>query len=237
MSNHTVGSKSITEGIARYSSLCLMEKKYGRKGLLDIYQSLGRDYSWGRRTAFDGEHDLLHANAGYLWNTKAGMVLFGLGKTIGEDSLNAALHAFKEKWGGRNGGPYAGSPDLYKVLEGHVPDSLRYYLADSWLRVAMYDNRVTEASVTPQGKDSVYRVTVTVDVSKHYTDKGSDTTVNDYIDLAVWDKAGILTRRTYRWTSGQHTIGLILHQQPTAVEIDPDRKLMDLNIENNKKEF
>jgi hypothetical protein len=237
MPNHTVGSKIIIEGIARYAALCLMERKYGRKGLQDIYQTLGWDYAWGRRTAFDGEHDLLHANAGYLWNTKAGMVLYGLGKTIGEDSLNAALRAFKEKWGGLNGGPYAGSPDLYKALEHYVPDSMRYYLSDSWLRVALYDNRITEASSTPTGRNSSYRVTVTVDVNKHYSDKGAGAPMNDSIDIAVWDKADILTRQTYRWTSGRHTFWLIVHQRPSAVEIDPDRKLMDLNSENNKKEF
>src|SRR5258708_8340963 len=106
MPNHTVGSKIIIEGLARYSALCLMEKKYGRQGLMGIFKSLGRDYAWGSRTDFDGENDLLHANAGYLWNTKAGMVLYCFVKTIGEDNLNAALHAFKEKCSGRNGGPY-----------------------------------------------------------------------------------------------------------------------------------
>jgi len=237
MPNNTVGSKIISEGLARYSALCLMERKYGRKGLLDVYASLGWDYSWGRRTAFNGEHDLLHANGGYLWNTKAGMVLYGLGKTIGEDSLNTALHAFKESWGGRNGGPYAGSPDLYKVLEQHVPDSMRYYLSDSWLRVAMYDNRITAASVAPPDRDSSYRVTLTVDVHKRYSDKDTDTTMNDYIDIAVRDKTKVLTKQTYRWTTGRHTVELIVRQRPTAVEIDPDRKLLDLNREKTKKDF
>ena len=60
---------------------------------------------------------------------------------------------------------------------------------------------------------------------------------SDYIDIAVWDKTRILTRQTWRWTAGQHTVELIVHRRPTAVEIDPDRKLLDLNREKNKKEF
>jgi ABC-2 type transport system permease protein len=235
--NHTVGSKILSEGLARYSALCLRERKYGRAGLLGIRQTLGWDYGWGRRTAFSGEHDLLHANAPYLWNAKAGMVLYGLGKSIGADSLNAALRTISQQWANRNGGPYAGSPDLYRVLQHYTPDSLHYYLSDSWLRVAMYDNRITAASITPLGRDSGYRVTVTADVHKQYTDKGRDTTMNDYIDISIWNKTQELTKQTYRWTAGLHTVELVVHQRPTAVEIDPDRKLMDANEENNRKEF
>lgn len=242
MPNNTVGSRVISEGLSRYAALCLMERKYGKTDMQRIRQTVGWDYSWGRRRNSGVENDLLHANRGYIQDSKAAMVLCGLAKNIGEDSLNRVLRLFRERWANRNGGPYAGSPDLYRMLEQQVPDSLRYYLSDSWLRVMTYDNRLTAATVTPLGKDSGYRVIVTADVQKRYTDKGGDIVMDDYIDLNVSGKNAEgktkeLARHTYRWSAGQHKIEWIVRQKPVAVEIDPDRKLMDLNEDNNKKEF
>ncbi|HEX9513550.1 MAG TPA: hypothetical protein VF939_23830, partial [Puia sp.] len=126
--NHTVGSRVLSDGLSKYAALVLMGKKYGKEAQQRVLQDVNWDYNWGRRRNFYQENDLLHANKGYEGNSKAALVLYGLGDLIGEDSLNAALQEFRNAFAFRSGGVYAGSYDLYRVLQKHVPDSFRYYL-------------------------------------------------------------------------------------------------------------
>src|SRR5258708_37701112 len=147
-----------------------MGKKYGKEAQQRVLQDVNWDYNWGRRRNFYQENDLLHANKGYEGNSKAALVLYGLGDLIGEDSLNAALQEFRNAFAFRSGGVYAGSYDLYRVLQKHVPDSFRYYLKDTWEKVSFYDNKVVEVSAVPLGKNDEYKVSLVVDVKKLYID-------------------------------------------------------------------
>jgi len=238
--NNTVGSSILTRGLAGYSALQLIKQRHGKEAVRPFLETFSREYGWGRRTNFDGEHDLLHANSGYLWNDKAPLVLYALAQTIGADSVNAALREFLRQWSYRDGGPYAGAGDLYNCLKKHTPDSLFYYLSDSWEKVTLYDNRVLEATVLPRQKDSAYIIRVRVSVDKQQYDKGiahSVAAMNDYIDIGVFGAGGLLSQQTSRWTAGEHTLELTVHQKPSFVLIDPDRKLMDEREGDNRKEL
>lgn len=247
--NNTVGSRVISDGLSRYASLLLVGKKYGKDMQQRVLQTVGWDYDWGRRSNFYKENDLLHANKSYEWNSKACLVLYGLEGLIGEDSLNAALRELRDKFAWRNGGIYAGSYDLYQVLRQHVPDSFRYFLEDSWERVCFYDNKVLETQVTPLGKNDTYQVSLTVEVKKVYV-QGKEqeaAAMNDYIDIGVYSDAGhagvgweglshALYLKRQRLSAGKHVIDLIVHGKPGSVAIDPERRLMDRNREDNIKE-
>lgn len=253
--NHTVGSGVISDGVSKYAALMLVGRKYGKEMQQRVLQTIGWDYDWGRRSNFYKENDLLHANRGYEGNAKACMVLYGLAGLIGEDSLNAALRQFRDEFAFRNGGVYAGSYDLYRVLQRHVPDSFRYYLEDSWERVCFYDNKVLGVTVIPLGKDNAYKVSMTVEVKKSYIDstgKELDANgMNDYIDIGIYGAAkGLVTAgkeekpeldvplylKRHRLGAGRHTVELIVTGKPLKVGIDPDNKLIDRKREDNMKE-
>jgi hypothetical protein len=248
--NHTVGSPIISAGLSKYAAIVLLGKKYGKDMQQRVLQEANWEYNWGRRGNFYKENDLLHANRGYEWNSKAALVLYGLGGLIGEDSLNAALREFRNEFAFRSGGIYAGSTDLYRVLQKHVPDSFRYYLEDSWERVSFYDNKVLEAKAIPLGHDE-YKVSLTVDVKKLYTDStGKEQEaagMNDYIDIGVYATGGKeaeagkvpppLYLKRQRLGAGQHTIELIVRGKPGKAGIDPEGKLMDRIREDNMKDL
>ncbi|GAB3741417.1 ABC transporter permease/M1 family aminopeptidase [Spirosoma lituiforme] len=247
--NNTVGSLIIPEGLATYSALALMEKKYGATNMRAIVLDQLTDYHYRRARLNEPEQPLMTMNFPQQ-SAKAGVVLYGLKNLIGEDRLNAALHAFKQAYAFKNKPPYAGNDDLYEYLQKHVPDSLAYYLADNWLRVTLYDNKILAAKAIPIEKNE-YQVTFSVHVAKTVLDKtGKEVpapTTNDYIDLGVFargtmNKAGRrqtnpLYVKRYKLQAGTHTISVKVKGRPEFVGIDPYATLLDRNAGNNLKRF
>jgi hypothetical protein len=245
--NTTVGSLIIPEGLATYSALALLEKEYGATNMRDIVLDQLTEYNYRRTRLNEPEQPLSTMNFPEQ-SGKAGVVLYGLKNLIGEDRLNAALRDFKQAYAFKNKPPYAGNPDLYDYLQKHVPDSLTYYLADNWLRVTLYDNKIIEAKAIPIEKNE-YQVTFSVNVAKTALDKtGKEVpaqTTNDYIDLGVFaagtiNKAGRrqtnpLYVKRYKLQAGTHTISVKVKGRPTFVGIDPYANLLDRNAGNNLK--
>jgi ABC-2 type transport system permease protein len=139
----------ISEGLATYSALVMAEKKYGKANIKSILQDQLWFYLFIRRRLENKEHPLITADQWYEWSGKAGVVLFGLRDLLGEDSMNAALRDFKNAYAFKSKPPFAGANDLYRYLQKHVPDSLQYYLTDTWQKITLYDNKLTEAKVVP----------------------------------------------------------------------------------------
>ena len=249
--NNTVGSLVIPEGLATYSALVMAEKKYGKANIKGILQDQLWFYLFIRRRLEDKEHPLIRADQWYEWSGKAGVVLYGLRDLLGEDSMNAALLDFKNAYAFKSKPPFAGANDLYRYLLKHVPDSLQYYLTDTWEKITLYDNKVTEARVVPTGNKDEYKVTLTVEGKKVWIDdNGNDivaVNMNDYIDIGIFgantkNKEGRsvvnpLYLQKYKLTSGMHTITVIVKGKPVNAGIDPYAKLIDRQPNDNMKDF
>jgi ABC-2 type transport system permease protein len=247
--NNTVGSLVIPEGLADYDANVMIEKKYGianmRSTLLD------RVFAYGiiRRRMPEEEHPVLTADRWFEWSGKAGLVLYGLRDLIGEVNMNAALREFRDSFAFRRHGPFAGSNDLYAILKRHVPDSLQYYLTDTWEKVTLYDNKVLSVKVAKTGQPDEYRLTMRVWIDKVWSDGRRNETpaigMNDYIDIGVLgsdvrDTGGrlgkqFLYRKKYRLTRGEHEITVLVKGVPKAVGVDPLGLLIDRNSNDNLK--
>ncbi|MDP4132005.1 MAG: hypothetical protein Q8939_17745, partial [Bacteroidota bacterium] len=249
--NSTTGSLVIPEGLANYSALVMAEKKYGKENIKGILQDQLWFYLFIRRRMEDKEHPLIRADKWFEWSGKASVALYGLRDLIGEDSLNAALREFKEAYAFRSKPPFAGANDLYRFLQKHVPDSLQYYLTDTWQKITLYENKITEVSAQPTGKKNEYKVTLQAEVGKVWIDeKGNDIpakNMDDYIDIGVFaansnNKEGRsvtnpLYLRKYKLTMGRHTISMIVQGKPVSAGIDPYAKLIDRQPNDNMKDF
>jgi ABC-2 type transport system permease protein len=251
--NNTVGSLVISEGLPGYESLVMLEKKYGKSNMLPMLQDQIWVYYIITRRLTEREHPMLTADKWFESANKAGVVLYGLRDLIGEANMNAALREFLDDYRFRVSGPYAGANDLYAVLKKHTPDSLQYYLTDTWEKVTMYDNKVIGVSAVKtgrRGRPNEYKVTLRVDVEKNYQDaKRNDVAavgMNDYIDIGVLgaDSVGaggrsekrFLYLHKYKLTRGEHEITVVVEGEPKVVGIDPLGLLMDRNGNNNWKE-
>jgi len=247
--NKTVGSLVLSEGLASYDALVMNEKKYGADNMRRYLQDQLWPYTIIRRRLTDREHPVLTANFWFEWSPKAGVVMYGLRDLIGEDSINKALREFRDTYAFRTRGPYAGANNLYDVLRRHVPDSLLYYLDDTWKKVTFYDNSIAGVSAVKTGRPNEYAVTIRVNIYKSYRDdKGNDVAavgMKDYIEIGVLgadakDADGrtmkrFLHRKKYWLTQGEHTITVIVVGEPKAVAVDPLGMLIDRNEGDNFK--
>jgi hypothetical protein len=249
--NATVGSLVIPEGLASYSALLLAEQKYGKDNMKWILYDQVNFYTFIRHRMEDKERPLIKADKWFLWGGKAGLVLYTLKDLMGEDSLNNALREFKNAYAFKSKPPYAGSNDLYRYLQKHVPDSLQYYLTDTWQKITLYDNKITDLKSAPTSNKNEYKVTLTVNVGKVWIDqKGNDIeakNMNDYIDIGVFganttNKEGRLIvnplyLKRHKLTAGKHTITMIVKGKPVNAGIDPYNKLIDRLMGDNSKDF
>jgi len=249
--NNTVGSLDIAEGLAQYSALVMMEKKYGKDNMKWITMDQLWYYLFVRRRLDEPEHPLITSNNWFEWGGKAAVALYGLRDMIGEDSINAALREFKNAYAFKNKPPFAGSNNLYSYLQKHTPDSLQYFLTDTWQKITLYDNKLMDIKAVATGKNNEYKVTLKADVAKVYIDdKGNDVPalkMNDYITIGIFaadskNKAGRtqvnpLYLKKYRLTYGQHTFSIMVNGKPVRAGIDPYAKLIDRSPNDNMKDF
>ena len=249
--NNTVGSVVISEGLATYDALVMAEKKYGKDNMRSILQDQIWIYLIVRPRLEKNEHPLIKANVWMEWGGKAGLVLYGLRDLIGEDSMNVALKEFRNAYAFKTEPPFAGANNLYAFLQKHVPDSLLYYLTDSWQKVTLYDNKVMEAKAEPTANKNEYKVTIKVNVAKVWIDdKGNDVVakaMNDYMDIGIFaedskDKEGRprtnpLYLHKHKFTAGAHTLQIVVKGKPVRVGIDPYAKLIDRQSGDNIKDL
>ncbi len=247
--NNTEGSLVIPEGLASYDALVMAEKRYGKDNITSILQNQVWLYLAVRPRLERKEHTLVKANEWFEWSGKAGLVLYGLRDLIGEDSMNVALRDFKNAYLFKTEPPFAGANNLYEYLSKHVPDSLQYYLSDTWQKITLYDNKIVEAKSEPTGRKDEYKVTIKVDIAKAWIDdNGNDVmarNMNDYIDVGVFasetkSKEGRpqthpLYLAKHKFTAGLHTLQIIVKGKPVQVGIDPYAKLIDRQSADNMK--
>ena len=249
--NNTVGSLVIPEGLASYDALVMAEQKYGKANMRWTVLDQLWFYLFIRRHLDKPEHPLVKADAWFEWGGKAAVALYGLRDLIGEDSLNSALREFKNAYAFKNKPPYAGSNDLYRYLKKHVPDSLQYYLTDTWGKITLYDSKIISAKFVPTGNKDEYKVTFKDNIDKVWVyGKGNDipaVKMNDYIDIGVYgtdvnDKSGrtqvnFLYLKKYKLTRGEHEFTIVVKGRPRSVGVDPLGKLIDRNPNDNLKDL
>ncbi|RFZ82648.1 hypothetical protein DYU05_10715 [Mucilaginibacter terrenus] len=247
--NNTVGSQVISVGLPKYDAYVMIERKYGKENMGEILQEEIWNYLFWHSRGQEPERPLINANRWYEWETKAAQVLYGLRDLIGDENMNAALRGFKNEYAFKKDPPYAGSRDLYRYLKMHTPDSLQYYLKDTWEKITFYNNKILSVTASPLDKNN-YKVTIILKAEKSYLlGKGNyvSTPMDDYVDLAVFaapseDKTGRMQLnplyvKKQKLKSGTHSIVLVVKGKPVSVGIDPYGKLIDQMPDDNIKKF
>ncbi|MDX2135182.1 MAG: M1 family aminopeptidase [Saprospiraceae bacterium] len=245
--NYTRGSNLISESLAEYTALMVAQHRYGADNLQRFLKYDLDRYLRGRANESKKENVFINCNRPYQWYQKGSMILYALQDYVGEQQLNAQIRAFRDSFGMKETPPFPGSYDLYAFVEKAVPDSLRYFLEDSWMKIALYENRILSAKAKDLGNNR-YEVTLKVKARKMYADeKGNEEetpNTNDYIDIGVFAEEKVeadgkkLTQPLYlkkhRLTNGEHTIVLQVEGKPVKAGIDPYNKLIDRVPEDNR---
>lgn len=247
--NYTRGSNLISEALAEYSALILSERKYGKDNMKRFLKDELDDYLRGRSNESKKENVFINCNRPYQWYNKGSLILYGLRDLIGEAAMDSALYAFNQEFGLKQSPPFPGSYDLYRHLEQVTPDSIKYYLDDTWTKITLYDNRAESVTAKKLPGDE-YEITLNIRSQKLYADQtGREENANylaDYIDIGVFaaedlDESGRtrtnpLYIQKHKIKPGQSTITVKVKGIPVKAGIDPYHKLIDRIPDDNTKD-
>ncbi|MEM1407567.1 MAG: M1 family aminopeptidase [Bacteroidota bacterium] len=244
--NYTRGSNLISESLAEYSALILTERKYGKDNMKRFLKDELDDYLRGRSNESKKENTFINCNRSYQWYNKGSLILYALRDYIGEVAIDSAMMNFRNEFALREEPPYPGSSDLYRHLEAYTPDSLKYYLEDTWKKITLYSNKTEEAKVK-KVSDEEYLVTLKIKSNKLYADSlGMETPAQydgDYIDIGVFaaddtdengrDRTNPIYLAKHKVKPGEETIEIKVNREPAKAGIDPYNKLIDRIPDDN----
>jgi ABC-2 type transport system permease protein len=239
----TQGSNMMSESLAEYSALKVMEKKYG-EGMTRKFLRYELDgYLRGRSGEIRREPPLvLVQREPYVWYQKGSMVMFALADYIGDDKVNLALRNFLEK-NRYATGPFPDTRGFVASLREQTPPELQYVITDMFESIVLYSNRAVWANYA-ETPDKKYKVTLTVSSQKKKADgSGNETAMplHDLIDLGVFsgtrEHMKRLSLRKEWITQENSTFEFVVDEKPTLAGIDPYNKLIDRDPADNLVEI
>ena len=239
------GATLLSESLAQYSALMMMEKKYGREMMRKFLKYEMDRYLSSRGSEFGEEKPLLNVNPnqGYVHYQKGSVVLYYLKEMIGEDRINSVLKRLIEKYAYQDP-PYPTSYDLVDGLREVMPSELHYLIADLFENITFFSNRVETATYTKQA-DGKYKVELELVLEKSTADaKGKSTpaTLNDWIEVGAYAKpepgkkyGKELYRKRMLVDKSPWKVEFVVDQEPDQVGVDPHYLLIDRVTTDNMK--
>ena len=240
------GSNMMSESLAEYSALRVMEKKYGTDRMHKFLTHELDGYLRGRAGELRHENPLvLVQNEIYVWYQKGAMVLYALSDYIGEDKLNAALHDFLMQHQYPNAHttqevPYPDTRQFVDALRAATPPEYQYYITDAFENIVLYDNKALTATYV-ETPDKKYKVTLTVQARKVKADGNgteSPMPLADYVDIGVFSGKKEHEKQLYlkkeKITQEKQTFEIVVDELPTRAGIDPYNKLIDRVSDDNE---
>jgi ABC-2 type transport system permease protein len=230
------GSGFVRESLANYSAMLVTEKVLGPAEARRVYEFQMNRYlrqrgETGRDVPLLEVEDAPHVSYG-----KGAVALYTLREHIGAEAVNGALRRFLEKYR-RSGPPYPTSLDLYAELRAVTPPALHELLTDLFETITLWDVKTQSAAARRLG-DGKYEVTLEVVAQKLRADGGgleTATPMNDLLEVGVFapGKDDPIHLARHRIRSGKQTIRIIVPQEPSRAGVDPFRKLIEREREDN----
>jgi ABC-type transport system involved in multi-copper enzyme maturation permease subunit len=235
---HVQGSAMLTETLAEYSALMVMEKEYGREQIGRFLRYELDGYLKGRGMERRGEMPVaLVEYQQYIHYNKGALAMYALRDYVGEQAVNGALRAFLAESRYRPNGPYPTSRDLLRHLHAATPDSLDGLVEDLFETVTLWDLSTSRAEGT-QLPDGRYQVDFTVSARKMRAGglgQEDDVRIDDWIEVGVFgaDEDEPIYLKKFRFTGAPRTFRIVTDEWPRRAGIDPLHKLIDRELEDN----
>ena len=238
------GMTFLSETMAQYSALMVMEKLYGPEQIRKFLKYELDSYLRNRGGEVIEELPLERVeNQPYIHYRKGSLAMYLLKDQIGEEAVNRALRALLKDYAFK-GPPYPTSRDLIRRLREEAGPQHQQLVTDLFEKITLYDVKVTSAKSSKRA-DGKWDVTLDVDARKLYADgKGreTETPLDETFDVGVftaepgkkgYSRASILAMRRFTLRSGAHEVALVVNRQPKFAGVDPYNKRVDRNSEDN----
>ena len=238
------GAAVLSETLAQYSALMVMEKMYGPDKIRRFLKRELDTYLRSRGTERLEEMPLMRVEGQpYIYYQKGGLVMYLLRDQLGEDVVNRALRRVLQQYAFR-GAPYPRSTDLVTALKAEAPADKHALINDLFARVTLYDLRTTGTTATRR-PDGRWDVTVTIEAKKLYaTGKGeeADAPLNEVIEIGLFsaepgvgafDRSDVISVERRPIRTGTQTLRFITAREPKFAGVDPYNKWIDRNSDDN----
>ncbi len=239
------GFNVLSESLAEYSALMVMERAYGREGIQKFMKYEMDTYLQGRTSENRGEQPLIYdEGTQYAVYNKGGVVFYALKDYLGEDVLNGVLSDFIKKYGQKDP-PYPTARELADNIKAVTPDSLKYIITDLLETITLYENKTELVTIDslPGGK---YKVSIDISCQKFRADslgKSSEIPIADYIDVGVFAEKEIngkksdkvLYMQKHKFTEPNTILEIVVDEKPYKAGIDPYNKLIDRKPDDNTR--
>lgn len=238
------GVTLLSETLAQYSALMVMEQEYGRDIMRKFLSYEMDNYLRSRGSELLKERPLIKVepSQGYIHYRKGSVVMYQLKEIIGEERVNAALKNLVSKFG-YQGPPYPTAVDLVDALKAETPAELQGIYRDLFEQVTIYGNRVVAARAKALS-DGKYEIELEIDCHKFVADeKGEESEVemrDELVELGAFAPTerksrygATLYRQPVRVNSGVSTHRFVVDKLPEEVGVDPFRLLIDRVPDDN----
>ncbi|MGA8810038.1 MAG: M1 family aminopeptidase [Thermoanaerobaculia bacterium] len=240
----TEGSALLSEGLANYSALMVVQQLNGEDRIRRALQYQLDRYLSGRAYASEEPPLARVGNENYLDHRKSALVMYLVQKRLGEDAVNRALRTMLGRYRFK-GPPYVRSIDFINILRGEATTPEQQALiTDLFERVTLYDLKVSQPAAVrrPDGK---WDVTVPVEAKKFYVSgKGteSETPLAESIEIGLFtaepgrdtfDKSNVILLERHPIRSGRQLLKFVSERKPTFAGVDPYNFYIDRNSADN----
>lgn len=258
------GATLMSESVSEYSSLMVLQQKYGKQQMRKFLKDALDSYLIGRANERKNENPLmLNENQQYIHYNKGSLVLYAISDYIGEKNFNNALKEYVSAVAFQDA-PYTNSYEFVSYIKKATPDSLQYLIKDMFETITLYDNKVKDVTSKklPNGN---YLVEIEFNVSKYRAgnkgnkiykeadgktlsysgDKGKieSLPMQDYVEVGVFGEPtkkgkyeieNELYNKKYKIDKINNKVQIEVKQKPIEVGVDPYNKLIDTDSEDNR---
>ncbi len=240
------GATALSESLAQYSALLVMERLYGPHQLRRFFKFELDDYLGSRAASPSEERPLMRVGQQpYIHYQKGSLVTWLLKDRLGEATVNRALRGLLERHRFR-GAPYPTSRQLVDALRAEAGPEHQGLITDLFERITLFDLRAESASVVARD-DGRFDVTLQVQARKLYADgKGVESEAElgqgDAFDVGLFlakpgsdgfDDEDVLHLERVNLKPGEKQVKLTVDRRPTFAGIDPYNKQIDRNSNDN----
>jgi aminopeptidase N len=239
------GSTLLSETLAQYSALMVMQKLYGPDKIRRFLKYELDRYLDGRKADILPEQPLIRVeNQQHIHYRKGSLVMYLLQHRLGADAVNRALARLAARFR-FEGAPYPRSLDLVAELRKEARTvEQQALIADLFEKITIYDLKATEA-VTRRTSDGRWATRITVSAGKFTADgKGRETPapLAETIEVGLFtarpgqgafDRADVLSMQLWPIKAGRQVIEVVTNKKPAFAGIDPYNFYIDRDSDDN----
>lgn len=239
------GSTLLSETLAQYSALMVMQKLYGPDKIRRFLKYELDRYLEGRKADILPEQPLIRVeNQQHIHYRKGSVAMYLLQRRLGEDAVNRALARLAARFRFK-GAPYPRSLDLVTELRKEAKTAEQQELiTDLFEKITIYDLKATDA-VTRRTADGRWLTRITLQAGKFVADgKGREvpTPLAETIEVGLFTArpgqgafaaADVLSMKRWPIKAGRQEIEVVTARKPTFAGIDPYSFYIDRDSDDN----